>query len=364
MTFHAASNHGAALQAYALQTYLRKMGHDPFFINYQYGNQLTKGVRGLIGRTPGNTLEKLDKRARLRPFFLFQGKWLNVGRDYYNDIDELCGNPPEADVYLCGSDQVWNPQFLTNTSDEHAFWLDFGGRSVRRIAYAPSFGVTELSEIVGSRYACLVKSFDAVSIREKSGLEILEKIGRNDAVVVPDPTLLLQPDEYTKIELNKGFSLSKPYIFSYQLKTRRSSVSIASEINNVARNVLGFDLYHSYTVSFFYNVLFRRYLNPGEWLHKLRNSSFVVTNSFHGTVFSLLFHRPFVTILRQGASSGMNGRIESLLDCVGLQHRTVADFDVKRVQSLCREEINWQAIDEKVASFRLVGHQFLERSLV
>lgn len=362
MTFHAASNHGAALQAYALQTQLQKMGHEPFFINYQYGGQPQKGLLGWIGRSPANTFEKINNQLRYRPFIPFQEEYLNVGSDQYFDHDQLNINPPQADVYLCGSDQVWNPNFLNKEKDEHAFWLDFGSNKMRRVGYAPSFGVAELGDDVRARYAAYARRFDAIGVREKNGLELLKKMGRQDAVWVPDPTLLLMPGEYLQI-MARNQQQSKPYVFSYQLRIRSSVPSPASQINIMACSALGIDLYESYSLSFLYNIFNRRYLSPVKWLFKLMMSEYVITNSFHATVFSILFHRPFIAILRKGASSGMNSRIESLLELVGLQRRAVLDFDRGRIEELCLEEIDWDGVDLKIQKFRIVGQQFLANSL-
>jgi len=362
MTFHAASNHGAALQAYALQTQLQKMGHEPFFINYQYGEKPKKGLLRWIGRTPANTLEKIDKQFRYMPFIPFQEKYLNIGNDCYFDHDQLDTAPPKADIYLCGSDQVWNPNFLSKEKDERAFWLDFGNNKMRRVAYAPSFGATELSDDVYARYAVYAKRFDAISVREKNGIELLEKLGRKDAVCVPDPTLLLDPNEYQQIE-SKYQETRKRYLFSYQLQTRHSRPTHAIPINNTVCLALGLNLYQSYSISFLYNIFHGRYLNPARWLYKLHKSDFIVTNSYHATVFAILFHRPFITILRQGVSSGMNSRIESLLELVGLQRRAVTEFDLRRVEELCHEEIDWHGTDANIQEYRRIGLQFLENAL-
>jgi len=359
MTFHGAPNHGAALQAYALQTHLKKMGHQPFFINYEYGSRPPTGLLGWIGRTPSNTFEKIDHQLRPRPFIRFQEKHLNICNDRYIDIFELRDKPPEADAYLCGSDQVWNPYLLNKLKDEPSFWLNFGDDNVRRIAYAPSFGVTELKADICNRYRDYAKKFDAISVREKTGIQLLEKIGWKGAFWVPDPTLLLEPAEYLNLWSEQERE-QKSWLFSYQIKIRKSPPSPATQINVAISRILGIKIFESYSINPIYNILHSMYLNPVQWLFKLCNSQFVVTNSFHATIFGLLFHRPFITILRSGASEGMNTRIESLLSYVGLEHRAVTEFDPKQIEDLCNEEINWEYSDKKIREFRKIGRQFLE----
>lgn len=362
MTFHGAPNHGAALQAYALQSHLQKMGHEVFFIDYQFGWRPNSGLTGWIGRNPANTFEKVNNQLRYQPFIQFQGKFLNIGSTRYIDHEQLDAQPPKAEAYICGSDQIWNPNFLKKEKDEKAFWLDFGANDVRRIAYAPSFGVDELNDDTCRRFSEYAKRFTVMSVREKNAIEMLSKLGRKDASWVPDPTLLLNQDDYLRIVQEFNGS-SNSYIFSYQLKTRNSAPTPAAEINKATCSLLGLDIYETYSTSALFNLLNSRYLNPCQWLYKLYGSKFIVTNSFHCTVFSLLFHRPFITVLKKGLSAGMNGRIESLLKLVGLEHRAVAEYDRNQVEDLCQSDIDWHNIDDKIDSFRKVGQQFLVDAL-
>ena len=311
-----------------------------------------------MGRNPRNTFKKINNQLRHRPFDSFRQKRLIVGCDSYQDHSQLQFAPPEADVYICGSDQIWNPNLICHKKDEFAFWLNFGSSNVIRVSYAPSFGVWNLTDDVCERYKQYVRCLDRISVREKNGLKLIEKLGRHDSVWVPDPTLLLKPEEYQPVEMNNKCP-KRSYIFSYQLKIRTSPVSPAALINAEVCSNLKLSLYESYSLSVLYNILFKRYLNPGEWIYNIRNSSFVVTNSFHGTVFSLLFNRPFITILRNGVSNGMNSRIESLLEQVGLKHRAVKNFDRVFIKELCNEKIEWKHIDGKIEELREIGLKFL-----
>ena len=363
MTFHAASNHGAALQAYALQIHLEKMGHEPFFINYSLGPSLPKGLLRWIGRTPSSTFIKIGDQFRPRKFLQFQKEYMNLGtRKYFNQV-QLQNEPPIADVYICGSDQVWNPNFINLEKDEHAFWLDFGHETVRRVAYAASFGANKLEDSVCDRYANYARRFAFISVREKDALEIVKRLGRNDGVWVPDPTLLLDQSEYEVVVEPVGYNY-KPYLFSYQLESHYSPPSaIAKQTNETLCSALRLVPYHSYSTSLVYNIFRNRYIGPRQWLSRLRQSSFVITNSFHGTVFSLLFHKPFITLLRTGVSSSMNNRISSLLDVVGLQHRAVSDYNRKRILALCHEEVDWSLTDTRILDFREIGRKFLANVL-
>jgi hypothetical protein len=362
MTFHAASNHGAALQAYALQIHLKKMGHEPFFINYNFGHPPPKGLLKWIGRTPSNTFHKIGKQIRRRKFLRFQKEYMNLETKKYLDQVQLQDEPPNADVYICGSDQVWNPNFINLEKDEHAFWLDFGHEGVRRVAYAASFGVNKLEDSICDRYANYARRFDSISVREKDALEIVKRLGRNDAVWVPDPTLLLDQAEYEHVEEPVRYN-DEPYLFSYQLESHYSPSAVAKHTNETICSALRLVPYHSHSTSFVYNIFRNRYISPRQWLSRLRQSSFVITNSFHGTVFSLLFHLPFIVTLYSKALSEKNNRIISLLDVAGLQHRAVSDYDRKRILALCREEVDWRLTDTRILDFREIGCKFLANVL-
>ncbi len=362
MTFHAAPNHGAVLQAFALQTQLQKMGHEPYFINYQRGIPLQRGLLGWIGSTPSNMLHKINTKMKRKPFSLFQRENLIIGDKEYLDHIQLHNDPPLADAYICGSDQIWNPIQINLEKDEHAFWLDFGNAKILHIAYAASFGTPKLSDQIIKKYTLYAKKFNAISVREKSAVDIVEKLEGPSATWVPDPTLLLSQNEYRRVETQLG-GRPKPFLFSYQIESKKKPLALAAQINNFLCNEFNLSLYESLSLSFQYNILHNRYIGPGEWLAKLRQSSFVFTNSFHATVFSLLFQRPFIVLFRTGATAGLNNRIGSLLDLVGLQHRAVTEFDSGNIKKLYQEEIDWSSTDSKIYEFRKIGLQFLDDAL-
>jgi hypothetical protein len=103
--------------------------------------------------------------------------------------------------------------------------------------------------------------------------------------------------------------------------------------------------------------------SPGGWLSGLRRSRFVTTNSFHATVFSLIFHKPFITLLHKGGKSGMNSRVTSLLEVVGLRNRALDLFDQNLIQRLCNEEINWKIVDDRLRKYKEIGQQFIQDAL-
>ena len=213
------NNFGACLQAYALQTVIRELGNDCDIIRYtpipsvkEYPlwfraaytirNRL-KGIRNFKFRY---------ENYRLNYYKAFKREYLIFNDTYYPTIASLYQNPPEYDAFVTGSDQVWNPLIHENTNNK-AYFLDFVPQGKKRIAYAPSIGLSELPAECGEEMGQLIDRFDTVSVRETAGKKIIEKISKKECRVVLDPTLLLTREQWLKI--TKKPSVQKPYILCY-----------------------------------------------------------------------------------------------------------------------------------------------------
>ena len=357
VTFHNADNYGAVLQAYALQSHLMKTGHEPFFINYKYyfeGNQ--SGLFSWMGRSPRNTYRLIKRRIIGQSFTCFRNKFLNIGMTTYTDYRKIQNLPPDADAYICGSDQIWSPAHTENESDGQVSWLSFGNKSIRRVSYAASFGVNSLDVDTCLKWASLADQFYAISVREENGINLMEKLGRTDAVWVPDPTLLLNASEYVAVE-NPKINTEVPYLFAFILAEPvvleiASVVSVTLKIPNREASPYSFQWY------------FRGgYKGPGRWLSELHCSKFVVTDSFHALSFCLIFHRPFIVVLRGGIEAKRNCRIISLLSIVGLESRAMSECDIENIKLICHQDVDWDMVDKKLNAHRSVGTQFLSKAL-
>jgi hypothetical protein len=360
ITFHAARNYGAVLQAYALQTYLQKLGHEPFFINYKFHwNPSLYSPRAWLSRTLLGMLSKINDNILRRTFFKFQEKHLVLGSCRYFGFQELLNNPPEAEAYICGSDQIWKPNNM-HSSDKPVVWLGFGNDNVRRISYAASFGIPDLDDATCKSWSGYARHFHSISVREKDGVDLMKKLGRDDAVWVPDPTLLLDASEYDIVE-SKRKEQQAPYFFEYMIGTDNDG--LASSVINAVHESLGVVSRKLLPSSFSYNLFHSGFKGPDEWVARLHRSVLVVTNSFHGLVFSLLFHRPFIILLREQKAAEMNSRVLSLLNVVGLPNHAISVFDHTQVERLCGEEIDWSLVDARLNVFREKGFQFIREAL-
>lgn len=335
-------NYGAILQNYALQKYLSKQGHNPFLIRYVekiQGNVFFK-IKVVISKMKKRIVvaKKSCSKDENRNFDDFIKKNMNVSPRIYIGYKELTNDPPEADAYIAGSDQVWN--FYNTKLDIcrdniHAYFLDFGKENIRRMSYAASWDPKYVSDEQLLEIRPLINKLDYVSVREKKGLELCEKCGVKNPEWVVDPTLLLSAEEYRTLYKKDKYvrHIKKKYIFVYLVMTQTIKYNLDYVYNFAKKNDLeviyvaedkSIDNYTKY------------YPTIPEWLYLVDNADFVLTNSFHGTVFSLIFKKQFGTIPLKGYSSATNERIRSLFELFSISPRFVENEDI----SILKQEYN------------------------
>ena len=237
ITCHDVYNVGASLQAYALQTYLKSLGHDVKIIDYK-PDYLSKHFRlDIIGNPKYDKpfvreaylLAKLPGRLRILPrkraFDGFTSKHLELTRRYASN-EELKANPPEADVFLAGSDQIWNPLF-PNGKDP-AFYLDFVQEGIRA-SYAASFAVDEFPQELRDVTAKYLAKLDYIAVREKSGLAVLDSMGIHNAETVLDPVFLLDSAHWRSIAKSPAH-IDKPYLLVYDFDNSYAVKAIAEKV--------------------------------------------------------------------------------------------------------------------------------------
>ncbi|MCK5615431.1 polysaccharide pyruvyl transferase family protein, partial [Candidatus Pacearchaeota archaeon] len=224
ITFHRAINYGAVLQMYALYTYLKQQGHDPFVIDFKQtypDGYLGRRIISLI-KHPFDIFSAVKSRVLVKKgdSYLSQGfesflKRFITFSGTSQTLEELQNNPPEADIYICGSDQIWNPDEI---GFNPAYFLDFGPSDLNRISYGPSFGRNEIPNTYIDDLKINLEKLDAISVREASGVEIVEQLTGREATQVLDPTLLL--DDYSEV-LDDSVVPPGNYIIAYRLHQER-----------------------------------------------------------------------------------------------------------------------------------------------
>lgn len=360
------TNYGGILQAYALQTVLERMGHDVVVIDEQYTFKISFLKKCFA--YPKRAICKYilrDKRAVIRweKIASYQN---NIVRQYtqafinkyihcckVNDISLL--KKEDFDGIVVGSDQIWRPLYYP--AIEHAY-LDFASSwNIKRIAYAPSFGVGtwEYNDKQTSNCKELLLKFDAVSVREKSGQELCRKHFCHDAEWVLDPTMLLNTEDYIKLFKDNNTPQSDGTLLDYILDRDDNKVAIINEIAT-----------QTGTKSFRLNSRVEDYSAPLEervqpavekWLRGFYDAKYIVTDSFHACVFSILFRKQFFVVANR--ERGMS-RLDSLLGYFGLTDRIVNNAS----QALMLSDIDYNVVYDKLYHARDISMNFLRNSCV
>tara|TARA_B100002049_G_scaffold211589_1_gene174811 strand:- start:9535 stop:10668 length:1134 start_codon:yes stop_codon:yes gene_type:complete len=363
------NNYGQILQLFAMQAALKKMGHEPFLIKYHRIAPKNKQsfverlinfnpVRSLKHRLDAPLREKSKQMDAKRRFQEFKEKHILFGKEAFKTLDSLKENPPKADVYLTGSDQVWNHTFKVSAE---AFLLGFGGADVKRISYAASYGVTEQDEATQKMFKSYLKDFDGISVREKSGVQLTEDLGHK-AQWVLDPTLLFTKEDWVDLlELNKVGEqpgVKKEQVFMYMLGN--SEIVDKDKFIAFAKALPHKSVIHATANSDFTG---NAYPTIPEWVYNISTSELVITTSFHGMIFCILNNTKFIVLPNTGSAKGMNGRVESMLTALGLQEHIMTSFDQEKVEYILGKEINWDKVNEFLAKWRVDSFNFLEKHI-
>lgn len=340
ITFHWATNYGAVLQAYALQMFLKQNGFETEIIDYLPFQTMTLSRLAWIKKREFGTIRK--ERAIRK----FRKKYLTVSAVKYRSYGDLCRAADGYGAVLSGSDQVMNFSFLKHAERGRttpSYYLSFAGENTRKIAYAASFGTDRIPDAYTDFVHKELSSFDWVSVREESACAMLKEIGIESETVV-DPTILAPKDIYAPLIDTEEEGRSG--VFSYILhKNQKHAYQCESKLVEMfgKRQTDAED----YSVE--------------NWLKNIRNSTYVITNSFHATVFALLFHTPFITV--SVAGSNMDNRLLTLLKMVGLEDRFLKTYDESAIEVLAHSNINWDEVDEKMHAARASSQQRLLKAL-
>lgn len=363
ITKHCIFNYGSFMQAYATQRIIEKLGYDVEIIDYKYPNayhgtnpslkgqllhEINYHFKNLLPGKPGKSWEEAYKRCFDK--YYKQSK-------HYCSHEEIMKEPPTYDIYVVGSDQLWRPEF---TNGDPVFFADFAPEGKKRISYASSFGCLNIPVQYKADYKRMLNALDAVSVRERSGCDIVESLTGRKAELVADPSLLLTAEEWKRI-MEKP-RITKPYMICY------GNMGI-DYINDIAIKLVGnqdieivrtngkFIDYFNKKIHYLLDV------GPLEWLGLLANAEFVLAGSFHGTAFSIQFHRPFMSVLT--GNSDHDDRQKCLLSELNLEGNAlyIGNKDTDDIRSNMLN-IDWLEIDKRLQSLRSCSLRYLESSLM
>lgn len=367
------NNYGQLLQCYALQRTLRNMGHDAFIIRYDPFGVKKSLISKLRTLTPDKFFslmsgERAKEKAQaahiaemdaLRRFEDFRIEYLAMSDRDYSSLDELRADPPEADVYICGSDQVWHNSLAD--PETAAWYLDFG--DARRISYAASVS-RRLEDDEIPTFRRNLSRFSAISLREPSATELCRKQGFPEAQTVLDPTLLLDGGAYPMSVSTSG---GGGYMFVYLVNVTERDPILWDAVDEYvqSRGLTVKPVYSSgYKIctEFLAELYETEWPTVQEWIGMLAGSECVVTTSFHGVAMSIVMRKPFVAVPLLGSHEGANERLFGLLDSLGLMDRIYrADGSFQETMAT---PVDWDEVFLKLDALRDESYSYLRNALV
>lgn len=343
------NNYGSILQYFALQTFLERYGHEVRWLRYRSVKTPPKGFSRWVREKILHSNFRLDNVVfhNKEGFDSFIKKHIKLTDEYYETSEELFANPPESDLLIVGSDQVWNGY----SPDRY---LAFAKRGVPKISYAVSFGKSHISKYLWPLLWYYIRDFKAISIRERSGANLCHKLGRKDAKYVIDPSFLLSKEDYGHIIQSDGIkSISKDtYVYGYFVNPfPNNDFHIANALNeyldvtNLSFYVTGIQKAELALAD--YDII---QPSPLEWVNYIMNAKSVITNSFHGVAFAINLQKPFLLIVQKGAMSNQNCRYLNLLERLGLEERIYSEEKGNMMMQM-EKPIDWVTVNQKREDF-------------
>lgn len=363
------ANYGGILQAYALQTVLKRMGHkvvtfdDPRYLKIDICQIVKRAYQRYVHKK-ANTGMLNEVRFNRDAYFIrkYTQPFINrnISRKIVRNFSEL--SESDYDAIVVGSDQVWRPMYNACIED---MYLDFARHwSVKRLAYAASFGSSEWEYTESQTNVCseLVKLFDAVSVREDSGVGICSRyLGYDKAIHLLDPTMLLEAKDYELLVVSSHSacrnSCNKGGLFCYILDETEEKNMLA----NLMATRQGLEYFKVGAKTDDVHAKMKDRIQPPveRWLRAFMDAEYVLTDSFHGCVFSIIFNKPFWVIGNE--SRGM-ARFDSLLKMFGLEDRLLSKYD--DIDSVdFSKPIDWGSVNRIKKDWQEKSYTFLNSNL-
>lgn len=348
ITMHKVLNFGSALQAYALQRVLDNNGYDSEIIDYDFPprsptlDRFNTTVRFWIYQLRTGTFFEKSKKRYFKQFYK---RFFRLSSKRYNKQTVARVNNI-YDVFLTGSDQVWNPTWI---KDDTTFLLSFAADDKPKCSYASSFAISKIPDKYKSAYKRYLCRYHHISVREKSGVDIVRSLIGVEPELVLDPTLLLTDNDYHKLSSQSRLRIDEPYVLVYMLTYMYNPFP---DVNNIVRMVhermggkvvyLGSGKFSAYSK----DCICVDNLGPCEFISLIENASFVITSSFHGTAFASIFNKPLISTVK--SLNDTDGRMPTLLSLIGgecsLVEYKATDIDLSNIglYKCSKEKLNKQ----------------------
>lgn len=356
LTFHDAHNYGAVLQAYGLKKYLKNIGHDAVVINYHHKN-IPDGFPKKRKMIKGDSLKEIyahfnkmrcshkSHLLRWNKFNKFINELTNNCKYVYDSEEEL-SNLKDIDVWICGSDQIWNPDITRGLNK--GFFLHFETKA-KKISYATSMGIEKLDEKYEKDFEKYINNLDHISVREEQLQQYARSFTKKTVEKVVDPTLLVEKEEYNEliIPIKK-----QNYLLIYALGPDDRLTTLAKKIAK-EKDLVIVELNTLYKKKYEFEQVSDA--GPEEFVSLIKNADYIITNSYHGTIFSMIFNKEFYVITRKNR----NSRMETLLKTAGISERLLDDD----IQIELNKKIDYKEVEEKLKEESDKSKKFLEEAL-
>lgn len=382
VTFVKCDNYGAELQAYALQWKLNQLGYDAELIDLQkiekdlasntssilpaiknrfkvYGwkapFEIGKLVIDVLQRKLAAKKNETNAEEKHKLFLAFFDRFIRHSNRYYTIEEIRQATDLPYDTYIAGSDQIWNYMHNDNLD---VYFLDFAKKfGARRISYAASISAASIPIKYQGEYRKLLGNIEYLSVRELQGAELIKKLTGREAEVVLDPTLLISSNEWLHNVAKNPLSGEK-YVLVYTLSGSKYIQELCENIaGRLGCKVVNMKINFRKDDSGKMTDLFD--LGPQEWVGLISGASYVVTDSFHGTAFSINFNKPFTTLVNP--VSNMNSRVLSILKIMGLEDRIIYDDGTRQMPKAL--SVDYTEVNKKMEEWRYKSLSFIKKSL-
>ena len=359
LTRHAVANYGSVLQAYATEKAIESTGNQAVCINYYRADEKPKklvNTRLITSKWNKNIITKLIFLVTQKPVYRYADmkfkkyrSILSVTDKEYNTCKQLKEDCPEAEVYLTGSDQVWNT--VTCGEIDPVYFMSFLDDSKKRVSYSASFGGSSVDPKDKEVITNYLKKYDTVTIRENSGVKIAEDLGV-EATQVLDPTFLLNKKQWQELMPIK--KEKTPYVLVYQLHPNKDFVKYAKAFAE-KKGLKLIRISHC----FHHVVRSGKFVccpSPGDFLRYIKDAQYFLTDSFHGTAFAIGLNTQFVNVLPNSYSE----RITSILQLIGYENRILKSYDDFNIAD---EKIDYKKVNEKIEKERKKSFEILKKMI-
>lgn len=357
ITYHRAENYGSALQAYALNKYIRNLNSEFKVETIDYYSDIQKGMYKIF--QPNNSLMNFVRNIhsliyykplvnKKKKFDNFINKYIPLSINIGSDTNQLVEYSKKYNICICGSDQIWN---LHCADQDENYFLSFVSNSTK-VSYAPSLGLNSFSDEENNIFKKHLRDFKYISVREKSGANYLQNILNRTIETVADPVFLLTKEEWSEISKK---TITEKYILCYFIGDSKGLREFAKKVQKETGYKAIVILKNLRDIKYSFSPYFD--VGPLEFLGLIQNAEFIITTSFHAVAFSILFNKKFWVFT--GNKYSPNDRIYNICEITSLRNRILTSENCLKCN--INESINYNIVNEKIKEYRTNSIKYINK---